>query len=154
MDASRVTITNDTINRTKLTPRRARALRERKIVEYIQSLPYGRIVTLNDIRELLGVSLGTASGLMSRLIARGRLVRESVVTNGRSCYTYTVASPVTVRKLEPEPKTSAPLAPPPVVPAKVEASDLTTELIRQLQALGVDFKIVIESKPSDTNDKE
>jgi DNA-binding MarR family transcriptional regulator len=115
MDASRVTITNDTINRTKLTPRRARALRERKIVEYIQSLPYGRIVTLNDIRELLGVSLGTASGLMSRLIARGRLVRESVVTNGRSCYTYTVANPVTVtvRKLEPEPKTSAPLAPPP-----------------------------------------
>lgn len=112
MEATKVTITRETMTKNKLTPKQKTRLLENKIIELIKSKPAGTPLSYADFGAVIDQSVGGAFSVITRMLRDGKIGRvENEIKSGHSRYSYYVITSKG-KKLEiPEaPKTEQPVA--------------------------------------------
>lgn len=109
MDASKVTVSPDTLRFTKMSRGRKAKLRRQNIVDLINSKPYGTPITLAEFGSVTQLSIAGAYSLIETMVKHGVVSKDKLDGNR---YTYRVNGAVWVTK---QPETSPELAPKPTV---------------------------------------
>ena len=96
MEISRLTVSKESLEKNDLTPERRRELREERIIEYINSRPYGARITLSEFQIAADVeSNGQMDAIIKRMIKTGKIIRHE---NSPNNFSFTIPGAVNVIK--------------------------------------------------------
>jgi hypothetical protein len=107
MDASKLTISPDTLRFQKMSRTRKAKLRRQNVIDLIRSKPYGTPITLAEFAQVAQVTDNGAFGILRYMVRKGMLNKDVI---NRRHVAYTINGPITVRR--PATKTEPAAMPP------------------------------------------
>lgn len=107
MDASKVTVSPETLRFQKMSKGRKAKLRRQNVIDLIKGKPYGTPITLADFCAVTQLSTGSAYSLIQTMVKHGTISKDKL--DGRK-YAYRVNGAVWVtKKSQPAHSTSEPI---------------------------------------------
>ena len=119
MDASKVTVSPDTLRFQKMDKGRKAKLRRQNVIDLIKSKPYGTPITLAEFGAAAQLSTGAAHSLIGTMVKHGVISQDTL---GSRRYAYRVNGAVWVSK---KPLTAQP--PQKATGAAIEVAQLAKE---------------------------